>query len=34
MVYQSITINVSSGVLRSLYTDQDTSLSARTHLQK
>ena len=33
MVYQSIAINVGSGVLRSLHTDRDTSLSARTHVQ-
>ena len=33
MVHKSTTINVYSGVLRSLHTDRDTSLSARTHVQ-
>ena len=31
--YQRIAMNVDSGVLRSLHTDRDTSLSARTHVQ-
>ena len=33
MIYESTTINVNSGELRSLDTDRDTSLSARTHVQ-
>ena len=34
MVDKSTTINVTSGVLRLLHTDRDSSLSARTHVQR